>query len=96
MLDSTTIADMIRTICGCDDSHTMTEKTLNLRGIKCPLPALRTRKALGLMQSGDILIVECTDPLAGIDIPNLLNQTGDTLEETRKEKKLLTFRIRKR
>jgi tRNA 2-thiouridine synthesizing protein A len=74
----------------------MTEKTLNLRGLKCPLPALRTRKALGAMQPADILIVECTDPLAGIDIPNLLNQTGDTLEETRKEKRLLTFRIRKR
>ena len=73
-----------------------TEKTINLRGLKCPLPALRTRKALGAMQSGDLLVVECTDPLAGIDIPNLLNQTGDTLEETRKEKKLLTFRIRKR
>ena len=75
---------------------TMTEKTLNLRGLKCPLPALRTRKALGGMQPGDILIVECTDPLTAIDIPNLLNQTGDTLEDTRKEKKLLTFRIRKK
>jgi tRNA 2-thiouridine synthesizing protein A len=73
----------------------MTEKTLNLRGLKCPLPALRTRKALSQSQPGDVLIVECTDPLAGIDIPNLLHQTGDTLEDTRKEKKLLTFRIRK-
>jgi tRNA 2-thiouridine synthesizing protein A len=74
----------------------MTEKTLNLRGLKCPLPALRTRKALGGMQRGDILIVECTDPLAGIDIPNLLNQTGDTLEKTHKDGKLLTFRIHKK
>ncbi|HSZ68580.1 MAG TPA: sulfurtransferase TusA family protein [Xanthobacteraceae bacterium] len=73
----------------------MTEKTLNLRGLKCPLPALRTRKALGGMQAGDIIIVECTDPLAGLDIPNLLNQTGDVLEQTRKEKGLMTFRIRK-
>jgi tRNA 2-thiouridine synthesizing protein A len=74
----------------------MTEKTLNLRGLKCPLPALRTRKALKTMQPGEILVVECTDPLAGIDIPNLLNQTGDTLEQARKDKKLLTFRIRKK
>jgi tRNA 2-thiouridine synthesizing protein A len=73
----------------------MAEKTINLRGLKCPLPALRTRKALGGMQAGDILIVECTDPLAGIDIPNLLNQTGDTLQETQKDKKVTTFRIRK-
>jgi tRNA 2-thiouridine synthesizing protein A len=74
----------------------MTEKTLNLRGLKCPLPALRARKVLRDMKPGDILILECTDPLTSIDIPNLLNQTGDTLEDTRKEKKLLTFRIRKR
>jgi tRNA 2-thiouridine synthesizing protein A len=74
----------------------MAEKTINLRGLKCPLPALHTRKALGSLQPGDVLIVECTDPLAGIDIPNLLNQTGDTLETSRKEKKLLTFRIRKK
>ncbi|MGB7041478.1 MAG: sulfurtransferase TusA family protein [Xanthobacteraceae bacterium] len=73
----------------------MTEKTLNLRGLKCPLPALRTRKALRGMQKGDIIVVECTDPLAGLDIPNLLNQTGDVLEQTRKEKGLMTFRIRK-
>ena len=73
----------------------MTEKTLNLRGLKCPLPALRTRKALGGMQAGDILIVECTDPLAGLDIPNLLNQTGDVLEHMVNEKRLMTFRIRK-
>jgi tRNA 2-thiouridine synthesizing protein A len=73
----------------------MTEKTINLRGLKCPLPALRARKVLGAMQPGDILIVECTDPLASIDIPNLLNQTGDVLEKTHKDKKVITFRIRK-
>jgi tRNA 2-thiouridine synthesizing protein A len=73
----------------------MTEKTLNLRGLKCPLPALKTRKALGGVTSGDILVVECTDPLAAIDIPNLLNQTGDTLEASTNVDKVLTFRIRK-
>jgi tRNA 2-thiouridine synthesizing protein A len=74
----------------------VTEKTLNLRGLKCPLPALRTRRALSGMQPGDVLSVECTDPLAAIDIPNLIDQTGDTLEATRKDKRLLTFRIRKK
>jgi tRNA 2-thiouridine synthesizing protein A len=54
------------------------------------------RKALSQAQPGDIFIVECTDPLTAIDIPNLLNQTGDKLEDTRKDKKLLTFRIRKK
>lgn len=73
----------------------MAENTLNLRGLKCPLPALRTRKALKALQPGEILVVECTDPLAGIDIPNLLNQTGDALEATERHDKVLTFRIRK-
>jgi tRNA 2-thiouridine synthesizing protein A len=74
----------------------MAEKTLNLRGLKCPLPALRTRKALSGVTSGDLLIVECTDPLAGLDIPNLINQTGDTIEGTEQAEALLSFRIRKR
>ena len=74
----------------------MTEKTLNLRGLKCPLPALRTRKALGGMAAGDLLTVECTDPLAGIDIPNLLRQTGDALEEKQSGAGVMTFRIRKK
>jgi tRNA 2-thiouridine synthesizing protein A len=87
---------MIRVIGGFDDSQTMTEKTLNLRGLKCPLPALRTKKALGAVASGDILVVECTDPLTAVDIPNLLNQTGDKLEQTHKNKKVITFRIRKK
>ena len=73
----------------------MTEKTLNLRGLKCPLPALRTKKALGGMAAGDVLVVECTDPLAGIDIPNLVRETGDVLEDTRREAKQTAFRIRK-
>jgi tRNA 2-thiouridine synthesizing protein A len=74
----------------------MTEKTLDLRGLKCPLPALRARKALSGLKSGDILIAQCTDPLTAIDIPNLLNQTGDHLEESSREGDVLVFRIRKR
>jgi tRNA 2-thiouridine synthesizing protein A len=74
----------------------MTERTIDLRGLKCPLPALRTRKALAGSEPGDVLIVECTDPLAGIDIPNLVRETGDALEETRKDTTAMRFRIRKR
>jgi tRNA 2-thiouridine synthesizing protein A len=74
----------------------MAEKTLNLRGLKCPLPALRAKKALSAMTAGDLLILECTDPLTAIDIPNLLRQTGDALEGHDKADALLTFQIRKR
>jgi len=73
----------------------MTETTLNLRGLKCPLPALRTRKALAAAASGDTIIVECTDPLARIDIPNLLRETGDVLDSREQRDDLLIFRLRK-
>ncbi len=73
----------------------MSEKTINLRGLKCPLPALRTRKVLSGLAAGDVILVECTDPLAAIDIPNLINQTGDVLESTARVDDVLTFRIRK-
>jgi tRNA 2-thiouridine synthesizing protein A len=71
------------------------EKILNLRGLKCPLPALRARKALGALQAGDMLIAECTDPLTAIDIPHLLRETGDTMVSSAREGDLLVFRIRK-
>ena len=74
----------------------MAETTIDLRGLKCPLPALKARKALSKMPAGDVLVVECTDPLAQIDIPNLLNQTGDILEDTARHEDVITFRIRKR
>jgi tRNA 2-thiouridine synthesizing protein A len=74
----------------------VTEKTLDLRGLKCPLPVLRTAKALDALQPGDLLIVECTDPLTDIDIPNLLGRTGDRLEGRQQDDRLMIFRIRKR
>jgi tRNA 2-thiouridine synthesizing protein A len=73
----------------------MAEKTLNLRGLKCPLPALRARKALAGMGAGDLLSLECTDPLTQIDIPNLLRETGDKLESESEADGVLTFRVRK-
>jgi len=73
----------------------MSDTTLNLRGLKCPLPALRARKALTRLAPGDRLVLECTDPLAEIDIPNLLRETGDTLEATERADDVIVFRIRK-
>lgn len=72
------------------------EKVVNLRGLKCPLPALRTRKVLQGLAAGEVIVVECTDPLSAIDIPNLINQTGDLLETSERGEDLLTFRIRKK
>jgi tRNA 2-thiouridine synthesizing protein A len=74
----------------------MSETIMNLRGLKCPLPTLRVKKKLAGLPSGDIIVAECTDPLAAIDIPNLVRQTGDTLEDKSEADGVLTFRIRKK
>jgi tRNA 2-thiouridine synthesizing protein A len=73
----------------------MTESKVNMRGLKCPLPALKTRKLLSKMAAGEVLVIECTDPLAAIDIPNLMRETGDTIETTGRKGRVMTFRIRK-
>lgn len=71
----------------------MTLISLDLRGLLCPLPALRTRKALRKLAKGDRLVVECTDPLAAIDIPHLVRQTGDILERQESADGLYIFEI---
>lgn len=68
---------------------------LDLTGLKCPLPALKTRKALTKLNPGDRLEVHCTDPLAIIDIPNLINQTGDRVEVTQHAERRIVFMIEK-
>ena len=68
---------------------------VNMRGLKCPLPTLKTRKLLSKMAAGEVLIIECTDPLTTIDIPNLVRETGDKIEDSAKSGRVLTFRIRK-
>jgi tRNA 2-thiouridine synthesizing protein A len=73
----------------------MTTTKLDLTGLKCPLPALKTRKALKGLTPGDFLEVHCTDPLSAIDIPNLIRETGDKVEITERAERGLVFLIEK-
>jgi len=70
-------------------------RKLDLRGLKCPLPVLKTRKALAGMAPGEPLEVACTDPLSAIDLPNLLRETGDRLESQTRDEDVMIFSIRK-
>jgi tRNA 2-thiouridine synthesizing protein A len=76
------------------DGH-MTTTKLDLAGLKCPLPALMTRKALKAVRPGDLLEVHCTDPLSVIDIPNLIRETGDRVEITGRAEGRIIFLIEK-
>ena len=68
---------------------------LDLTGLKCPLPTLKTRKALKPLKPGDLLEVHCTDPLSVIDIPNLIRETGDKVEITERTAQRIVFVIEK-
>ncbi|MCJ2028972.1 sulfurtransferase TusA family protein [Methylobacterium sp. J-043] len=68
---------------------------LDLSGLKCPLPALRTRKALRALTPGARLAVTATDPLAGIDIPNVVREEGAALEALEHHGPVARFLIRR-
>lgn len=69
---------------------------LDLIGLKCPLPALKTAKFLKSLPAGQQVTVRCSDPMAVIDIPALIQETGDTLATQAKDGDILTFTIVKR
>lgn len=66
---------------------------LDLTGLKCPLPVLRTRKALRALGTGRVLVVVCTDPMAMIDIPNLVREEGARLDSAERCGDRLCFRM---
>ena len=73
----------------------MTTTKLDLTGLRCPLPALKTRKALKSVPPGGFLEVHCTDPLSVIDIPNLIRETGDSVEIAQRDDQKIVFLIEK-
>lgn len=68
---------------------------LDLRGLNCPLPVLKTRRRLSAMAAGEELVVLTTDPLAVIDIPAFCREAGHLLLETAAADSGHRFRLRK-
>jgi TusA-related sulfurtransferase len=56
-----------------------TQRDLDTRGLNCPLPILKAKKALAEMASGDLLRVVCTDPGSMRDFQAFARQTGNEL-----------------
>ena len=57
----------------------MTEKTVDARGLNCPLPILRTKKALAEISVGGALEILTTDPGSVADFAAFARQTGNEL-----------------
>jgi len=71
------------------------EKTLDVRGLYCPSPAMQTVVELSKMQVGQILLVLADDPAAEDDISNLCRTRGHELVELKKNGNDLEFTIKK-
>jgi tRNA 2-thiouridine synthesizing protein A len=69
---------------------------LDLRGLRCPQPVLRAKKALRNVPIGGVLVLQCTDPLTVIDIPHFARQTGHELTDQSRCGNLFIFKLIKR
>ena len=72
------------------------DKELDVRGLNCPLPILRTKKSLVDMTSGQILKIMATDPGAEIDFQVFAEQTGNELLSSSETAGEFTFYMKKR
>ncbi len=64
-------------------------------GLLCPLPIIRTRKALAAMVSGEVLRVVATDPGLMKDMPTLAQKSGNALLLHEREDGKFVFYLRK-
>ena len=73
----------------------MADYDLDLKGLKCPMPILKTKKIIKKMESGQVLVMVADDSGAKADIPPLLRKTACTLVEMTEDSGVFTFTIKK-
>jgi tRNA 2-thiouridine synthesizing protein A len=72
------------------------QRTLDCRGDACPLPLLKTKKAMADLASGEILEVVGTDPGSKNDLPSWAGRTGNTYLGVEEEGELFRFYLQKK
>jgi tRNA 2-thiouridine synthesizing protein A len=70
-------------------------KVLDTKGLNCPLPVLKARKALADVPLGDCLTVHATDPASRIDFRHFCNMSGHELVEASESDGVFTYVIRR-
>jgi tRNA 2-thiouridine synthesizing protein A len=75
---------------------TQFDKDLDVRGLNCPLPVLRAKKALSELQGGKVLRVLATDPGSVKDFQAFAKQTGNQLLSHSETDNVFTFFMKKR
>jgi tRNA 2-thiouridine synthesizing protein A len=71
------------------------DQELDASGLNCPLPILRTKKAINTLDAGQVLKVIATDPGSVKDIEAFCNQTGNVLKSSAEEGGKFVFLIEK-
>jgi len=74
----------------------MADVVLDAKGLNCPLPILRTKKALQTMRPGGLLEVLATDPGAVADFESFCRQTGNQLVSSTKEGDVFKFVLKRK
>ena len=69
------------------------DRVLDAKGLKCPLPVIKTRLALNKMAVGEVVTVLAADPASKIDIHHLCNIAGNELVDASEEDGVLTYVI---
>lgn len=72
------------------------DRDLDVQGLNCPLPILRTKKALAEMETGQVLRVLATDPGSLKDFPAFAKQTGNELVEQKEENRVFEFFLKRK
>jgi tRNA 2-thiouridine synthesizing protein A len=72
------------------------DRDLDVKGLNCPLPILRTKKALAEMESGQVLRVLATDPGSLKDFPAFAKQTGNELVKQQEENRVFEFFLKRK
>lgn len=72
------------------------DRELDVKGLNCPLPILRTKKALSEMASGQILRVLATDPNAAKDFQAFARQTGNQLLSSAESDQVFEFYFKRK
>jgi tRNA 2-thiouridine synthesizing protein A len=72
------------------------DKELDARGLNCPLPILRAKKALNEMSAGQVLRILTTDPGAVKDFAAFAKQTGNELLSSAEKNKEFEFYIKRK
>ncbi len=73
----------------------MADQELDVRGLNCPLPILKTKKALNTMASGQTLRVLATDPSSRLDFKAFAAQSGNQLLEATETDGVFSFLVKK-